>query len=63
MRDRKLTPEEAAKYRRIREQVAKAIPELVARRDRDIARSRQVEEEVLRQLDEPAPGEDLDRGN
>jgi hypothetical protein len=30
MRDRKLTPEEAAKYRRIREQVAKAIPELVA---------------------------------
>jgi ribosome-binding protein aMBF1 (putative translation factor) len=30
-RDRKLTPEESAKYKRIREQVAAELPELVAR--------------------------------
>lgn len=30
-RNRRLTPEEAAKYRRIREQVAAELPELVAR--------------------------------
>ena len=30
-RDRRLTPEEAAKYREVREQVAKELPELIAR--------------------------------
>jgi DNA-binding phage protein len=30
-RDRKLTPEEAAKYRKVREQVQAELPELVAR--------------------------------
>jgi len=30
-RDRKLTPEEAAKYRKIREQVDAELPELIAR--------------------------------
>jgi predicted transcriptional regulator len=30
-RDRKLTPEEAAKYKAVREQVAQELPELVAR--------------------------------
>ena len=30
-RDRRLTPEEAAKYREVREQVAQELPELIAR--------------------------------
>ena len=30
-RDRRLTPEEAAKYRKVREEVAAELPELVAR--------------------------------
>jgi ribosome-binding protein aMBF1 (putative translation factor) len=30
-RDRKLTPEEVAKYKKIREQVAEELPELIAR--------------------------------
>ena len=34
IRDRRLTPEEAAKYKTIREQIAKEIPELVDRRDK-----------------------------
>lgn len=31
VRDRKLTPEEAAKYRKVREQIAAEKPELIAR--------------------------------
>ena len=31
IRDRRLTPEEAAKYRQVREQVKNEFPELVAR--------------------------------
>jgi DNA-binding XRE family transcriptional regulator len=31
IRDRRLTPEEAAKYRKVREQVAAELPELIAR--------------------------------
>jgi DNA-binding XRE family transcriptional regulator len=31
IRDRRLTPEEAAKYRKVRQQVAAELPELVAR--------------------------------
>jgi hypothetical protein len=30
-RDRKLTPEEAAKYKRVREQVKHELPDLIAR--------------------------------
>lgn len=30
-RDRRLSPEEAAKYREVREQIAEELPELVAR--------------------------------
>ena len=30
-RNRRLTPEEAAKYRKVREQIAQELPELVAR--------------------------------
>lgn len=37
IRDRRLTPEEAAKYKTIREQIAKEIPELVDRRDKRLA--------------------------
>jgi DNA-binding XRE family transcriptional regulator len=32
-RDRRLSPEETAKYREIREQVAKELPELISRHD------------------------------
>lgn len=32
-RNRRLTPEEAAKYREVREQVAQELPELIARHD------------------------------
>jgi predicted transcriptional regulator len=32
-RNRRLTPEEAAKYREVREQVAEELPELIARHD------------------------------
>ncbi len=31
VRDRRLTPEEAAKYREVREEVAKELPDLIAR--------------------------------
>jgi DNA-binding XRE family transcriptional regulator len=41
IRDRRLTPEEAAKYRAIREKVAQELPELVERHH---------EREVLREL-------------
>ena len=34
IRDRRLTPEEAAKYRQVREQVEQELPELVARHHR-----------------------------
>ena len=32
-RDRRLTPEEAAKYREVREQIAEELPDLIARHD------------------------------
>jgi hypothetical protein len=35
-RNRKLTPEEAAKYRKVREQVAAELPELIARHQRSL---------------------------
>ena len=37
-RDRKLTPEEAAKYRKIREEVELEKPEIIAKRSRPVAR-------------------------
>jgi len=48
-RNRRLTPEEAAKYRAIREQVAEELPELVARHHERLAALDQLAE-VLRQL-------------
>ena len=37
-RDRKLTPEEAAKYRKIREEVELEKPDIIAKRGRLVAR-------------------------
>lgn len=43
-RDRKLTPEEAAKYKAIRQQVAEELPELVARHNERMATLDQLQE-------------------
>lgn len=48
-RDRRLTPEEAAKYKGIREQVAEELPELIARHDEHVAVLDQLQE-LLEQL-------------
>ena len=48
-RDRRLTSEEAAKYRAIREQIAKELPELIARHHDRTAGLDQVDE-LLKQL-------------
>jgi len=48
-RDRRLTPEEAAKYRQVREQVADELPELLARHQDRVAAYDQFAE-LLRQL-------------
>jgi DNA-binding XRE family transcriptional regulator len=48
-RDRRLTPEEAAKYKGIREQVAKELPDLIARHDERAAVLDQLHE-LLEQL-------------
>ena len=48
-RDRRLTPEEAAKYRKVREQVAAELPELVARHPERMAALDQLDE-LLAQL-------------
>jgi DNA-binding XRE family transcriptional regulator len=48
-RDRRRTPEEAAKYKAIREQVAEELPELIARHHERMAALDQVDE-LLRQL-------------
>jgi DNA-binding XRE family transcriptional regulator len=49
IRDRKLTAEEAAKYRKIRAQVAEELPDLIARHHERVAALDQVEE-LLKQL-------------
>lgn len=49
VRDRPLTPEEAAKYKAIREKVAAELPELVARHDERTASLDRLDE-VVRQL-------------
>lgn len=43
IRDRRLTPEEAAKYKAIREKVGAELPELVARHHERVARSEQLQ--------------------
>ena len=48
-RDRRLTPEEAAKYKAIREQVAEELPDLVARHHERLASLEPVQE-LLAQL-------------
>jgi predicted transcriptional regulator len=48
-RNRRLTSEEAAKYRTIREQVAQELPDLIARHHQRIASLDQLQE-LLRQL-------------
>src|SRR6266704_2920865 len=46
-RDRRLTPEEAAKYKAIREQVAAELPELISRHHQRVASLDQVHELLL----------------
>jgi len=48
-RNRRLTPEEAAKYKAIREQVEEELPELIARHHERMAALDQLDE-VLKQL-------------
>jgi ribosome-binding protein aMBF1 (putative translation factor) len=48
-RNRQLTPEEAAKYRAVREQVAEELPDLIARHHERTA-SRDQLQELLQQL-------------
>ena len=48
-RDRLLTPEEAAKYKKVRDQVAKELPELVARHQERMVSLDQLDQ-VLGQL-------------
>jgi DNA-binding XRE family transcriptional regulator len=48
-RDRRLTPEEAAKYRKIREQVAEELPDLIGRHHERLAILDQLEA-LFRQL-------------
>lgn len=45
-RDRRLTPEEAAKYNAIREQVAEELPRLVARQHERMATLDQLHEDA-----------------
>jgi ribosome-binding protein aMBF1 (putative translation factor) len=49
-RDRKLTPEEAARYKAVREQVAGELPDLIARHHERMATLDQLLQEVLGQL-------------
>jgi DNA-binding XRE family transcriptional regulator len=49
IRDRRLTPEEAAKYKTIREQVAEELPDLIAKHHERIAMRDQLQE-LLKQL-------------
>jgi DNA-binding XRE family transcriptional regulator len=48
-RDRRLTPEEAAKYRAVREQVAEELPELIERHHGRMAALDQLDE-LIKQL-------------
>src|SRR6266550_671168 len=46
-RDRRLTPEEAAKYKAVREQIAEELPELIARHHERMATLDQLHELLL----------------
>ena len=46
-RDRRLTPEEAAKYKAVREQVAEELPDLIARHHGRMATLDQLQEVLL----------------
>jgi DNA-binding XRE family transcriptional regulator len=48
-RDRRLTPEEAAKYQTVRDQVAAELPDLIARHQERLATLDRLQE-ILRQL-------------
>jgi DNA-binding XRE family transcriptional regulator len=48
-RDRRLTPDEAAKYKAVRDQVAAELPDLIARHHERVAALDQVDE-LLKQL-------------
>ena len=48
-RNRRLTPEETAKYRKVREQIAEELPDLVARHQQRTGAARQLAE-LLKQL-------------
>jgi DNA-binding XRE family transcriptional regulator len=49
IRNRRLSPEEAAKYREVREQVAKELPDLIARHHERMATFEQLDD-LLKQL-------------
>ncbi len=49
IRDRRLTPDEAAKYKVVREQVARELPELIARHHERMATLDELDE-LLKQL-------------
>jgi ribosome-binding protein aMBF1 (putative translation factor) len=57
-RDRRLTPEEAAKYKAVREQVAEELPDLVARHHERMATRDQLQD-LLRQLKAAREGKGL----
>jgi DNA-binding XRE family transcriptional regulator len=57
-RDRRLTPEEAAKYKAVREQVAEELPDLIARHHQRLAALDQVDE-LLKQLKAAREGKGL----
>ena len=61
IRDRRLTPDEAAKYKAIREQVAAELPDLIARHHERMATLDQLEEvfaqlKAAREAKGPSPG-------
>jgi hypothetical protein len=49
IRNRRLSPEEAAKYREIREQVAKQLPDLIARHHERMATFEQLDDLLKQQ--------------
>jgi hypothetical protein len=60
IRDRPLTPEEAAKYREIRERIDAELPELVARHQDRMAADDQFRTELRAEIDRMDRGERID---
>src|SRR5262249_20093291 len=56
IRDRRLTPEEAARYKAVREQVAEELPDLIARHHERMATLDQLHD-LFMQLKSSSPGE------